>query len=83
MMKSVSSSVFLLYFLEGALWQETTGLTVPFWKERYERLLAQTKDFLTAIQRAPEKIKAFHDRILHTERTEPKPKKQRETIITK
>ena len=53
------------------------------WKERYEKLLAQTKDFLAAIQRTPEKVKAFLDHILHTERTAPSPKKQRETTMTK
>ncbi len=53
------------------------------WKELYEKLLSQAKDFLAAIQRAPEKVKAFLDRILHTERTAPNPKKQRETVMTK
>ncbi len=53
------------------------------WKERHEKLLAQTKDFLAAIQRAPDKLKAFLDHILHTERAKPSPKKQRETVLTK
>lgn len=53
------------------------------WKERYEKLLEQTKDFLTAVKRAPEKVRAFLERILHTERTEPKPTRQRETTLTK
>ena len=53
------------------------------WKDRYEKLLEQTKDFLTAVKRAPEKVRAFLDRILHTERTEPKVTKQRETTLTK
>lgn len=53
------------------------------WKERYEKLLEQTKDFLAAVKRAPEKVRAFLDRILHTERTEYKPAKQRETTLTK
>ena len=53
------------------------------WKERYEKLLEQTKDFLAAVKRAPEKVRAFLDRILHTERTEPKVTKQRETTLTK
>lgn len=53
------------------------------WKERYEKLLEQTKDFLAAVKQAPEKVRAFLDRILHSERTEPKPKKQRETTLTK
>lgn len=53
------------------------------WKERYEKLLTQTKDFLAAIQRAPDKVRAFLDRILHTERAASMPKKQRETVMTK
>ena len=53
------------------------------WKERYEKLLEQTKDFLAAVKRAPEKVRAFLDRILHTERTAPKVTKQRETTLTK
>lgn len=53
------------------------------WKERYEKLLEQTKDFLAAVKRAPEKVRAFLDRILHTERTESSPAKQRETTLTK
>lgn len=53
------------------------------WKERYEKLLTQTKDFLAAIQRAPDKVRAFLDRILHTERAASRPKKQRETVMTK
>ena len=53
------------------------------WKERYEKLLEQTKDFLAAVKRAPEKVRAFLDRILHTERTESNPKKQRETTLAK
>lgn len=53
------------------------------WKERYEKLLAQAKDFLSAIQRAPEKVKAFLDHILHTERAKPSLQKQRETTMTK
>ena len=53
------------------------------WKERYEKLLAQTKDFLAAIQRAPERVRAFLDHILHTERAKPSPKKQLETTMTK
>ena len=36
------------------------------WKDRYEKLLEQTKDYLTAVKRAPEKVRAFLDRILHT-----------------
>ena len=53
------------------------------WKDRYEKLLEQTKDYLTAVKRAPEKVRAFLDRILHTEREESRPAKQRETRLTK
>ena len=53
------------------------------WKDRYEKLLEQTKDFLTAVKRAPEKVRALLERILHTDRTEYKPAKQRETTLTK
>ena len=53
------------------------------WKERYEKLLEQTKDFLAAVKRAPEKVRAFLDGILHTEMIEPKVTKQRETTLTK
>lgn len=53
------------------------------WKDRYEKLLEQTKDYLTAVKRAPEKVRTFLDRILHTEREESRPAKQRETRLTK
>ena len=48
-----------------------------------EKLLEQTKDYLTAVKRAPEKVRAFLDRILHTEREESRAAKQRETRLTK
>ena len=54
------------------------------WKERYEVLMSQVKDFLAAIKKAPERVKAFIDRILDTEKAEPEqPKKQRETTLVK
>ena len=53
------------------------------WKDRYEKLLEQTKDYLTAVKRAPEKVRVFLDRILHTEREESRAAKQRETRLTK
>ena len=54
------------------------------WKERYETLFSQVKDFLAAIKKAPERVKAFIDRILDAEKTEPEqPKKQRETTLVK
>ena len=54
------------------------------WKERYEVLMSQVKDFLAAIRKAPERVKAFIDRILDTEKAEPEqPKKLRETTLVK
>lgn len=53
------------------------------WKDRYEKLLEQTKDFLAAVKRTPEKVRAFLDRILHMDRTESRSQKQRETTLTK
>ena len=54
------------------------------WKERYETLLIQTKDFIAALKKAPERVKSFIDRILHTEKAEPEQqKKQRDTTLTK
>ena len=41
------------------------------WKDRYESLQAQTKDFLAALKKAPEAVKAFLSRILHMEKKEP------------
>ena len=46
--------------------------------------MSQVKDFLAAVKKAPERVKAFIDRILDTEKTEPEqPKKQRETTLVK
>lgn len=36
------------------------------WRERYEKLLAETKDFLAAARRAPERVSAFIKNILST-----------------
>ena len=40
------------------------------WKNRYEELKEQAKDFLAAVKKAPEKVKAFLDSVLHMERPE-------------
>lgn len=40
------------------------------WKRRYEELREQTKDFLAALKKAPERVRAFISKILHAERTE-------------
>ena len=41
---------------------------IGIWKKRYETLYEQTKEFLEAVKRAPEKIKAFIRQITHSER---------------
>lgn len=41
---------------------------IGIWKKRYEDLYEQTKEFLEAVKRAPEKIKAFIQQIIHSER---------------
>lgn len=41
------------------------------WRERYEKLLAETKDFLAAVRRAPERVRAFIKNILSTARELP------------
>ena len=44
----------------------------------------QTKDFIAALKKAPERVKAFIDRVLHTEKAEPEQvKKQRDTTLVK
>lgn len=49
------------------------------WKRRYEELKEQTKDFIAALKRAPERVKEFISTILHMERAEtPKRQRQRE-----
>ena len=54
------------------------------WKDRYESLLAQTKDFLAAMKKAPEAVKAFLSRILHIEKKAPEQeRKQRENALVK
>lgn len=63
---------------------ESARQDARIWKERYETLLGQTKDFLAAIKKAPERVKDFIGRILHAEKTVPEqPKKQRETTMVK
>lgn len=47
---------------------------IGIWKKRYEALYEQTKEFLEAVKRAPEKIKAFIQQIIHSERNISKPK---------
>ena len=54
------------------------------WKDRYESLQALTKDFLKALKKAPEVVKSFISRILHTELSTPEQeKRQRESSLVK
>ena len=54
------------------------------WKERYEALQTQTRDFLAALRKAPEAVKSFLSRILHMEKKEPeREKKQQERTLVK
>ena len=63
---------------------EAARQDVRIWKERYESLQAQTKDFLAALKKAPDAVKAFLSRILHMEKKEPEQeKKQRENALVK
>lgn len=63
---------------------EASRQDVRIWKDRYESLQAQTKDFLAALKKAPEAVKAFLSRILHMEKKEPEQeKKQRENALVK
>ena len=49
------------------------------WKERYESLQTQTKDFLAALRKAPEAVKNFISRILHMEKSKPEQEIQQRT----
>ena len=54
------------------------------WKERYEALQTQTRDFLAALKKAPEAVKSFLSRILHVEKSQPEQeKKQQEHTLVK
>ncbi len=49
------------------------------WKDRYEALQAQTKDFLPALKKAPEAVKNFISRILHMEKSKSEQEIQQRT----
>ena len=52
------------------------------WKRRYEELKEQTKDFLAAVRKAPERVMAFISKVLHTEQAEPpRFQRQRESAV--
>ena len=54
------------------------------WKERYEALQTQTKDFLAALKKAPEAVKNFISRILHMEKSKPEQEiQQRSNTLVK
>lgn len=56
------------------------------WRERYENLREQTKDFLTALKRALERVRVFIDGILRAERPEPqrpRPRLNRERPVSR
>lgn len=47
---------------------ESAKHDISIWKKRYETLFEQTKEFVEAIKRAPEKVKAFIHSVLHSEK---------------
>ena len=79
--KAISSSA-VIADLKKKL--EAARQDVRIWKDRYEALQAQTKDFLAALRKAPEAVKSFLSRILHMEKKEPeREKKQLEHTLVK
>ena len=63
---------------------EAARQDVRIWKDRYESLQAQTKDFLAALKKVPEVVKSFLSRILHMEKSQPeREKKQQEHTLVK
>lgn len=46
---------------------------IGIWKKRYEALYEQTKEFLEAVKRAPEKIKTIIQQIIHSEKNTSQP----------
>ena len=52
------------------------------WKQRYEELKEQAKDFLVAIRKAPERVMSFISNVLHAEQAQPpKVQRQRESAV--
>jgi len=63
---------------------ESTRQDARIWKDRYESLQTQTRDFLAAMRKAPEAVKNFISRILHMEKSKPEQeKKQQEHTLVK
>ena len=51
------------------------------WKRRYEQLVEQTREFLAALKKAPERVKEFISRVLHVKQIEePKVRQQRDSV---
>ena len=57
---------------------ETLKRDVSIWKCKYEKLQEQTKDFMTALKRAPCKVKEFLQFILHAEPEKPEQSRNRD-----
>lgn len=52
------------------------------WKRRYEELKEQTKDFFAAVKKAPERVRAFISKVLHSEQIDqPKIQRRRESLV--
>lgn len=62
---------------------ETARNDARIWKERYEKLFEQTKVFIAAMKKAPERMRAFMAQILRSEPEKSIPKKEIESQITK
>ena len=63
---------------------EVARQDVRIWKDRYESLQVQTKDFLAALRKAPEAVKNFISRILHMEKSKPEQEiQQRSNTLVK
>ena len=62
---------------------ETARNDARIWKERYEKLFEQTKVFIVAMKKAPEKMKTFMAQILRSEPDKTAPKKEIVSQITK
>lgn len=50
---------------------------IGIWKRRYEERKEQTKDFIEAIRKAPELVRAFINKVIHTKKEAPKHQKDK------
>jgi hypothetical protein len=46
---------------------ESAKREAQIWRQRYEKLVEQTRDFMSALKRAPERVHDFIQRVLHAE----------------